>query len=116
MRMYQLFKRVPFQISGDEALNTKIIAPLVQEFRRRLKGFQFEEGSFKVWIEEADDLQINFIEPTVAACSFRISLEMRDAEDSGHAYRFGQFQTHVFANRLKELDFLMDNLALDVKF
>ena len=72
MRMYQLFKRVPFQISGDEALNTKIIAPLLQEFRRRLKGFRFEEGSFKVWIEEADDLQINFIEPTIAVCSFRI--------------------------------------------
>lgn len=115
MQMYQLFKRVNFQISGEEALTRKIISPLVEEFRERLQAFKFEEGSFKAWIEVADDLHCNFIEPTVASGSFRISLEMRDKEYEGSSSRFNQFEISILANRLNELNFIMNNLALKVK-
>ena len=115
MKMYQLFKRVKFEISGDDALNRQIIAPLLEEFQKRLNDFKFEEGSFSAWVELADDLQINFTEPTVADGSFRISLEMRDKEYNESASRFNQFEISILANRLKELDFQMNHLALKVK-
>ena len=115
-RLYQLFKRINFQISGGGALTRKIIAPLVEEFQKRLQDFKFEEGSFSAWVEVADDLQINFIEPTVAALSFRVSIEIRDKEYEGSARRFNQFEISVLANRLQELDFQMNHLALKVKF
>lgn len=114
-RLYQLFKRVKFEISSDEALTRKIITPLVEEFQKRLQAVKFEEGSFKAWIEVADDLHCNFTAPTVATGSFRISIELRDKEYDGSARRFNQFEFTVLANRLKELNFIMNNLALEVK-
>ena len=114
-RQFQLFKRINFQISGSEALTRKIISPLIEGFQKRLQAFKFEEGSFSAWIEVADDLQCNFIEPTVAFGSFRISLEIRDKEYDGSASRFNQFEVSILANRLNELAFEQNGLALEVK-
>lgn len=116
MKMYQLFKRINFRISGAGVLDRKVIAPLVEEFQKRLNDFKFKEGSFSSWIELADDLQISFPEPTVADGSFRISLEMRDEDYNESASRFNQFELSILGNRLKELNFMMNHLTLETKF
>lgn len=115
MQMYQSFKRIPFRILGGGVLSRQIVAPLVTEFQKRLNDFKFEEGSFSAWVEVADDLQINFTEPTVADGSFRISLEMRDKKYEESASRFNQFEISVLNTLLKELEFQMGHLALKVK-
>lgn len=115
MKMYQIFRRVDFEITGDEVLNQRNINPLLKEFRSRLERFRLIDKSVQLWVEVVDDFQYHFLEPTRFRGSYRLNIEYRDRVENGSADRYNEFMVSKLNHYLKELDFTLNNLALEVK-
>ncbi len=115
MKMFQIFRRVDFEITGDEVLNQRNVNPLLKEFRGRLERFRLIDKSVQLWVEVVDDFQYHFLEPTRFKGSYRLNIEIRDRVDSRASERYNALTISKLNHHLKELDFEMGGLTLSVK-
>jgi hypothetical protein len=113
--MYQIFRRIDFEITGDEVLNQRNVNPLLKEFRGRLERFRLIDKSVQLWVEVVDDFQYHFLEPTRFRGSYHLNIEYRDRVENGSADRYNEFMVSKLNHYLKELDFEKNRLVLSVK-